>query len=224
MKKIKNKFWLFLFPIVIFFSCKKEASTTDFHFDYFPTKDGQYIVYDAVEIHHDITSDTSYYQLKVVIGETYLDDEQDTAQKVYRYIRPDANTPWSIKDVWWRKIVGQRGIQYEENIPYIKLVFRPADDKIWDGNALNQQNEWEYYYEDIHVSKTIQGNTFDSTLTVRQRNFETLVDFQNAYEIYANNVGLIKKYYKNLVINNFDSTEISTGDELYLDYVSHGVE
>lgn len=210
--------------VIILWGCQKDPSPVNFQYEYFSTQKNHYIIYDATDIRHDISSDTLYYQLKVVIGETFLDDQQDTAQKVYRYIKTSDTSNWTVKDVWWRKIVDRKAIQYEENTPFVKMVFRPEASKSWDGNAQNEMTAWEYRFEDIHQSKTFNGVSFDSTLVVHQRDFKTLVDYQDAYEIYAKNVGMVKKYYKNLVIENFDSLQISTGNELYLNYVEHGTE
>jgi hypothetical protein len=54
-------------------------------------KRGAYVVYDVVDIFHDIAllpaHDTDYYQIKEVIGEEELDGENQPYRKLYRYYR-----------------------------------------------------------------------------------------------------------------------------------------
>jgi hypothetical protein len=50
----------------------------------------------------------------------------------------------------------------------------------------------------------------------------TLVSYQNQYEVYAKQIGLVKKYYKDLQISNFDTLDVSQGKELYFSLLEYG--
>ena len=70
----------------------------------------------------------------------------------------------------------------------------------------------------------VNGVSFDSTLVVEQEDFFSLIDYRRKYEVYANNVGLIQKYYKNLVINGFDTLNVKSGDELFYNCIGFGFQ
>ena len=61
-------------------------------------------------------------------------------------------------------------------------------------------------------------------LRVEQEDVLNLVSFRRKYEQYANNVGLVNKYYKDLNIFNFDTLNIQYGTELIYKCIGFGVE
>ncbi len=210
-------------------SCKKGDSTPiDFHYDYYPTNKGHYVVYDVLEVRHDAQSttqhDTSIYQLKIVIGDTILDLENEIANRFFRYTRTSDTDDWQIKDVWTTKISGNRAELVEENQRVIKLVFAPTDEKNWNANAFNIYDELDCFYRDIHEARVVDGHNFTSTLIVEQEDFFSLIDHRRKFEIYAKGVGLVKKSYKHHEIMNFDTLDIRKGNEIHYNLVEFGQE
>lgn len=216
--------FVFLFAL----SCKKEKASVDFHFDYFDLRQGRYITYDVTEIKHDdgaiVAHDTMNYQLKTVIGDTVVDNEGRIARKFLRYKRNSPSDSWVLSDVWTAIITGRRAELVEENQRMVKMVFAPTISKVWDLNAYNPQNELECYYRDLHKQTTINGIQFDSVLVVEQEDFPSFVDYRRKYEVYANGVGLVYKHFKDLKIQNFDSLNVTSGNELFYKVTGYGFE
>ena len=79
-------------------------------------------------------------------------------------------------------------------------------------------------YDHIHELTTLGANSFDSTVTVVQSDLISLVDFKKQREVYAKNVGMIQKYSKDLVIENFDTLNPKSGMEIFYNLVSFGFE
>jgi len=177
MIKIKTDFfWILLVASLL--SCKKDNSPDPkFHFDYYPIETGRFVVYDAMEIRHDIQAlvqrDTTIFLLKTVIGEQITDLEGDIAYKFYRYWKTNPNDEWIIKDVWTTKIKDRRAELVEENQRIIKLVFAPTSDKIWDINAHNTfaPLNARYNTESLHKNFSVNNISFDSTVRVNQQVF-----------------------------------------------------
>lgn len=215
-----------LIAVAFFFSCKKENSTVNLHLDYFGYKQGRFVVYDATEINHlsDGSSDTSTYQLKTLIGDTVHDNSGRVGHKFFRYKRLNASEAWSLKDVWFIILADNRGELVEENERIVKLVFAPTTDKVWNGNAYNTNPYMEYSYDDIHAPFSINGIQLDSTVKVVQEDVFNLIYWRKKHEVYAKNIGMVKKHYQHLNISNFDITNISTGKELFMNMVEYGVE
>ena len=106
----------------------------------------------------------------------------------------------------------------------VKLVFAPTSSKQWDINAYNSLTAQFASYDHIHELTTLGANSFDSTVTVIQADFISLVDFKKQREVYAKNVGMIQKYSKDLVIENFDTLHPKSGQEIFYNLVSFGFE
>lgn len=230
MKKIvKNKKILLLLLLVVtfFIGCKKKSETISMHLNYFGLTPGKYVIYNVKEMKHDETvgqHDTLIYQLKTYIGQQYIDNQGRTAREFYRYTRSTNLDSWVLKDLWTIIIAQYKAEIVEENQRIIKLVFSPTIDKKWNPNAFNTNDPLEYSYSNIHKPLVFNGVTFDSTLVVEQGSFKSLIDFQTMHEVYATNVGLVSKVYKNLKIADFDTLNVKKGTEIYYNFVEHGFE
>ena len=213
---------------MIVVSCKDDTKAPNFHYDYFDLTPGRYVDYDVVEINHDVDAtiqhDTLIYQLRTYIGDTVIDNEGRIARKFIRYKRNTSLDPWVLADVWTTIIEGNRAELVEENQRIVKLVFSPTLYKQWNPNAYNSFPEANYYYQDIHQEKSIGSFMFDSTLVVEQEDFHSLVDHQRQFEVYAKGIGLVRKYYKDLTIANFDSLNVQRGKELFYSCIGYGIQ
>lgn len=215
--------------LLMFASCKKQANTPEFHYDYFDLTPGRYIDYDVMEITHNEEleiHDTSIYQLRTLIGDTIIDNEGRIARKFIRYTRPDSGSSWMLTDIWTTIIDHNRAELVEENQRVIKLVFAPTLSKEWNPNAFNIYPEQAFFYRNIHDSYSVGSLDFDSTLYVVQEEMEepNLVEHKQQFEIYAKGVGLVRKYYKDLQIQNFDTLDILNGKELFYSCFAYGIQ
>lgn len=228
MKIIRLYIALIVFTLVFIASCKKQNNAPDFHYNYFDLTNGRYIEYDVMEIHHDVSAsvqhDTSYFQLRTVIGDTVIDNEGRIARKFLRYTRPNASGSWVLNDVWTAIIDQNRAEIIEENQRVIKLVFAPTISKEWNPNAFNMNPEMTSYYADIHNSKTVGNLFFDSSLVVEQDDFFSLIDRKRKFEVYAKGIGMVRKYYKDLMIANFDTLNVQSGNETFYTCIGYGFQ
>lgn len=210
-------------------SCKKKpVPPPQFHYEYFDLSHGRYIDYDVMEVQHDATlavkHDTVRYQLRTLIGDTVIDNEGRIARKFIRFKRDNSSLPWVQTDIWTAVIDDNRAELVEENQRVIKLVFAPTLSKEWNPNAFNMFDEMEAYYKDIHDERSVGGLTFDSTLVVELDTFISLIDYRRKYEIYAKGVGLVKKYWKDLTISNFDTLNVQFGTESFYTVIGYGIQ
>ena len=225
MKIIQKYFPLLVVLITLSTGCKKEPLPL-FHREYFGLSEGKYVIYDVMEITHDqalLQHDTVNYQLKTIWGEIYIDNEGREAREFLRYTRQSSSDVWVLKDLWTGIIDGIRAELTEENQRTVKLVFAPTLSKEWDANAYNPSAELECYYRDIHADTVINSTKIDSTLVVEQDDFVSLIDTVRMYEMYAKDIGLVYKHFKDNHYQ-FSSSEVVNGRELYYEYVSSGIE
>jgi hypothetical protein len=214
--------------LTLLLSCKKDEVTYDLHYGYFGLIPGRYVDYEVVEIRHDVDQsiphDTSRYQLRTLVGDTIIDNEGRVARQFFRFKRDDSSGDWVQTDIWTAIIVDRRAELVEENQRMVKLVFEPTENKEWNINAFNNFDELTAYYRDVHQKSVLGSVTFDSTLVVEQEDFFSLIDYRRKYEVYAKNVGLISKFYKDLKISGFDTTNVQSGTEMFYTFIGYGFQ
>ncbi len=229
---MKNYYLLLaLGAVLLIGGCKKSNTEPDFHYEYFALEEGSYVIYDVMSIVHDdgglIQHDTTYSQLKTIWKGEYIDNEGRPARELWRYTRDSVTEPWVLQDVWTGVIDGIRAELIEENQRVVKLVFAPTLQKIWDANAYNQDEELECFYRDIHSDTSMNGISFDPTVTVEIKSKNSLIDSVHFYEVYSEDIGLVYNHKRDVHFqyNSFTGTWfLNEGTELYYDYVSSGVE
>lgn len=219
----------YIFILFILMSCGKDNSEKlNLGYHYFPINEGLYKVYDVSQIVHDDEAgvhDSAYYQIKEVIGETYIDEEEEEAQKLYRYFRQDSTDNWTIKDVWVMKRTLTTAEVVEENQRMLKMGFAISYNQYWDANVHNNFDKVECYYENIAKPFTADDFTvFDSTATVEYKNLVTFIDYERKFEVYAANVGKIYSVDKYFTIENGDTLQPIKGTELKYSIVEFGNE
>jgi hypothetical protein len=229
---MKIKFRLLLIASISTFlllnSCKKVLVNSDqfLYTSYFELKTGKFIEYDVMEITHDenatIQHDTSYYQLKCVIEDTFTDNAGRLAFNYVRYKRTNSTEPWAQADLWSTTVFNNKAELVEENQRIVKLVFPISEFTTWNADQFNTDIKLNCSYDELHVPKAINGFSFDSTLVVEQEDKRNLIEFKRKYEVYANRVGMVKKYYKDLQISNFDTLNIKSGKEIFMTLTNFG--
>lgn len=224
MKKIS----CFAVVLVLISSCKKDEEQILYGYQIYPMEEGRYVIYDVVDIFHDVAlfpaHDTNYYQIKEVIGEEEVDDEGEPYRKLYRYYRESDPLNWTIKDVWTVKRTPQTLETLEENKRRISLAFSVSYDRYWNYNALNEDDELTARYDNIYEPMSIGLQSYDSTVRVEIEKLTTFIEYRRQYDIYATNVGRIIRVQKDLEILNSDTTDIKKGTEVFYTAIEFGIE
>jgi hypothetical protein len=208
------------------FSCKKQDESIDKKTEYFGLEKGNFVEYEVTYMFHDSLlqkHDTIIYQLKTLIGDTILDNVGRIASEFHRFQRKNSTLPWEETDIWTAIIVDNRAELIEENQRKVKLIFTPTLEKVWDINAFNNIGTVDAFYSSIDESKNINNLTFENTLTVEEENYKTLLETKRKFEVYAKNIGMISKTYKNLQFK-FGSSKPIKGEEYYFNVTNYGVE
>jgi hypothetical protein len=210
-------------------SCRKDnTKNPDLGLSYVPDTVGHYTIYNVTYIRHDDPvnlHDTLQYQLKEKIESEFTDNEGRRALRLERYRRDSVSQPWTLTDVWYSTKTSTRYEKVEEDTRYIRLVFPVSDNQVWNGNALNNQDSWDYSIMFADEPLTVNGLSYDSVAFVKQHEFKPGFYFHEySTAAYARNVGLIMMYEKLLEINLSDTTAPLKGTEWFQELVSYGVE
>jgi len=205
--------------------CYREDTVLPFiGYEYFPTVIGRFIEYKVDSTWQDdpagqLGFSEAHYFLRDLNESPFIDEENRPAIRVERYSRFSPFAEWDIKDVWYRTRTADLAEQNEENVVFIKHNFPVRAGKTWDGNSKNTLQTlqelynqvsvpevWEYEYVNVDEPYTVNGLTFDSTVTVVQINRPVPVGLDvYSKEVYAKNVGLIHKQMRMYNIQGADS-------------------
>ncbi|WNJ19573.1 hypothetical protein [Pontibacter sp. G13] len=118
---------------------------------------------------------------------------------------------WELNRVWSQYIEERSDSYYfaertEENkrIQILKFPVYPGIQ--WDGNRYNSDQSQIYTYTHLDTMVTVQGHIYDHCVVVLREETRTSISDILDYEIYAPNVGLIKKYNRTKIFNgsNFE--------------------
>ena len=215
--------------LVAFTSCRRDNDKViKYGYHFFPIDEGHYVIYDVLDVFHDSAlipaHDTSRYQIKELISESYEDETGEISQKLKRYIRSNDTLPWTIKDIWSVKRTPRNAQVVEENKRRIKMAFAISYDQDWDGNALNNDESQFCYYKNIYEPMMVGEITHDSSVTVEHKNFISYIQYQREYAVYAPHIGKVYDVRKNLDINYHDTLHIRSGTELFYTAISWGKE
>jgi hypothetical protein len=146
------------------------------------------IFWDAFTHVHDTVS----YELKEILDSTYLDNQQRPTQRIERF-KKDSIGNWVIYKVWASNLTSTTAEQVEDNLRFVKIVFKPALNSTWNGNSLNTLDPQIYRINSLNNPESLGALSFDSTMTVMHEYTDTLVNKLSGIEKYATGVGL---YYR----------------------------
>ena len=197
-------------------------------YNYFPLQKGKFVIYDVTQKRfftvnkdqHIVYKDSAVYQLKEEIVDTLRDAAGRQSFKIHRFTRPDATVAWTFVNAWYATGTDSQAERVEDNRRFVKLAFPIQKNGSFKGTQyLNEadtmqfvsQNgahsctisdvftNWKSSYKQVDVPATINGRTFDSTLTVvhaDQRGDN--VKYRYVVEQYARRVGLV--YRKTIIL------------------------
>lgn len=117
------------------------------------------------------------------------------------------NYEFELDRVWYQYEDPDRTGDYyaeriEENKRILVLKFPAYPDVVWNGNLYNNSGVQEFRYENVDTVVTVQGVTYENCVMVIQKDEQaSFINQKFAYEIYAPNVGLIKKYDRTMVFD-----------------------
>lgn len=233
-----RQYWFFFVLILLVSACaeKEDVADPDPGYAYFPIDTGRYVIYRVDSIYHDQPEadipgvhDTTHYFLKEIIDSEFPDAQDEKSQRIVRYKKATEDAEWTLTDIWASKRNANNAERVEENQRFVKMAFPISDFSTWDGNALNNLDEWRYAYMDLYTEYQVEELIFPETVTVMERDFLTEVDDQYAFSVYARDVGLIYRQYKNLYtrpsyLNNRVAENIISGNEYTWEIIEHGYE
>ncbi|MEM6772146.1 MAG: hypothetical protein AAF597_16345 [Bacteroidota bacterium] len=156
-----------------------------------------------------IVYDTTHAEVRETLVEMFVETDGTETYRGERWQRADESSPWQFIQTYTVSRTGSAAFREEDNLRFTKLIFPIAENLAWDGNAafdarrqlviggefLDVFNGWGYRYDTVGVALTLPtGRSFDRVIRVEQADVDNLIDFREAYEIYAPGVGLVERF------------------------------
>ncbi len=122
-------------------------------------------------------------------------------------VRFDSSYAWEYDRRWTQYFETQpRGNYYaermEQNRRTVVLQFPVYPGVTWNGNLFNELDAEEFFYEQVDTTVSVRGKTFENcVLVIQAADTSGFITDRYAYEIYAPEVGLIKKYDRSLIFD-----------------------
>lgn len=198
---MKHYISIFILGVLILGSCNSDSEQEVYPTpqEYMPLKIGAWFQYKVDSIYFDdfdMTSDTTEFQLKEAITDTFTDGAGNLSYRLERSKRFKNDSisydqlPWILTDVWWISDKGTSIERVEENKRFVSLNSPILEGVSWDGNAFNYLEMWNYTYESVGEP----FEDFENTLTVNQiLEDQFAILYQSYSEVYAKDVGLVSR-------------------------------
>lgn len=195
-----------VFNLVIFSCSENEQVTPDLGLDYYPLKVGNFVLYQVNEtyISQSVETKTSY-ELKVTVTDSSINQQGVITYFLVREKRVNSLSQWKSVDTWSSHFLNNKVVQNEGNVLFVKLVFPPSLNLMWDGNEFNNlpddgnlftdNSSDQYFISEMNKPITLSsGFESDQALTVIQNDFsDNIIGIDQRKEVYAKEVGLIYK-------------------------------
>jgi len=185
-------------------------------YEYFPLSVGDFRIYQTQVIRYlEGTADTTDFQIKEIVSDS-VELNGEITYRLDRFRRSDVSQPWVIDSVWSARVNTYQAIVIEHNTPVIKLSFPLAEDRRWDGNAMNTLEFDEFKITDFDLPYEINGNTYPQTLKMFKEDLLDPLKIANDNyheEVFAKGIGLIRRLDINKKYNSESPGLIEDGIE-----------
>jgi len=201
----------------------EDPISTDIGLNFFPLHKGNNWVYEVKEttIVQSVT-EVYNYELRVTVIDSVKNVNNGYTYTLQREKRTLETEAWESFETWTAEVTGNKLIQNESNVLFVKLAFPIYKGGKWNGNEFNNlpntgnlfngSNSDVYNIFEFDQSVSLStGLDFSETATVHQNSFtDAIVGKDERKEIYARDVGLV---YKEITQLEYCSTPNCLGQQ-----------
>ncbi len=186
-----------------------EADLSVLGLDYYPIEVGRFIDYQVEITNYSISEapNTQTFQLREQIGASFIDVNGEVAYRLERFKRNLPTETWALDSIW--SVRGNRFnvVRNENNRLFVTLAFPVSNGLRWDGNTFNVGDTVLFEIKNSGIGITLNEFDFSETLTVLRNNSCSNIDLSYSTEIFAREVGLVRKVSWQISFDNTASTD-----------------
>ncbi len=189
-----NKLFALILLGLIFQSCKTESIEPEdilIGTEYYPVSVGQVSEFQVVEIQYKPNSvDTLKYKLKEEVSRQVKDDGTTKEYDIKRYKAEEGKA--YVQDSLWAVRVSNKEVVKIENNNWLKILSFPIQtDDEWNVNAYLNKPMDEIRYTNLNEAFNAYTSTIRTSYTVS----DNIINKNERYNVYAQNIGLVYSYY-----------------------------
>ncbi len=194
-----------------------EADLNILGLNYYPLEIGQFIDYQVEITDYSIsqTPITQSFQLREQIGASFIDVNGEIAYRLERFKRNLPTESWALDSIWSVRRNRFNVVRNQNNRLSVVLAFPVRNGLKWDGNAPNVGNPTLFEIRNADTRILLNEFDFPETLTVLQNNSCSNIDLSYSTEVFAREIGLIRKINWQVSINNAASAECTNLSATY---------
>lgn len=162
--------------------------------DYLPLESGQYSEFNVEKTRFtaDGQVSTKHYYIRQLTGKSFAQANGQLAFSLsYDHQNPDHSWPTDSASVTWQTL--SQVFAQESGQPVIKITSPVYDGMSWDANAYNKAVIRLCNVKDFGKPYRNGALYFPNTVTIVRQDDSTLLSKNKYIEIYAQNVGLIRR-------------------------------
>lgn len=228
MKRLFKYFWMGIFLLAC---TEDEFVAVDPGHQYQPLRTRLYWIYniDSTGYAPFVAPRRATYQIKQHVTDSFPNADGTFTFVIKRSIRTSATTPWKNLNTWSARFTDQELVVTEGTSSFVKLRFPVQLGSPWNGNRFNNRGKDDYEITEQSVARDVNGVEFNDCIQVEQEFNDDIIVFQDIrYEVYARNVGMIKKEVVQLNYCTADQClgqqRIESGMLYKQELVSYGIE
>lgn len=221
MRQIDRLFTLLILLIsfIIISSCNEEGvSPTALSGDFFPLVEGKFRISEVVDTTFDVRGPiVDQYVKKELTGSTEVDLLGRTVYLLETFRAESGDTgsfDFQPDRVWTQYLdpdsTGERFAErIEENIRILVLKFPIFPRVRWNGNLFNNLPSETFRYENLDTTVVINDMAFENcVMVVQQADTNSFINYKFTYEIFAPNIGRIKRFSR-VIVNDGPNGEFN---------------
>ena len=184
--------------------------------DWLPLQPGRSVTYrldSTVYLSLNTVKTVRSYVVRDAVESAFTDNTGRKAYRIVRRIRDAKDTTLWVPNAVFSATPSDNSVEWvENNLRFIRLRLPLRDGFAWKGNSyvntltdplLQYMDDWSYTLDSVGKPKSLDGRTFNETLTVNQRNEvinnpgdkSRYFSVIRSKEVYAKGIGLVLREF-----------------------------
>ncbi|WP_353721982.1 hypothetical protein [Dyadobacter sp. 676] len=190
---MKNTLYILIVIASLAVSCDDDVTSPKNDYEYFPLEVGSYTVYEVKEEIYSAgktePKTSSWQEKDQIIDKT--DDGDSESFILARFTRSTGSDYWVKTKEFRINRTPDKILTSIDSETFFSLIFPVSESVRWNGNAYNNRDKEDYFYQDINRPYSESKQRFDNTLTVVERMDSSIINRYTGIKKYALGVGLI---------------------------------
>ncbi len=183
-----------LFLLLATISCSKENLSSNSDSAYFPLSIGQSTKFDIERTIYSLSSspETDHLLTLQVISDSFKDIHEQQVFKTMYYVQEN-KSEWKLDSTGTSWHTLDKALSQENGRTIVNMCFPLTEKVMWNGNLFNSNGETMFRAVDVGEPFQIGNTIYPNTVTIIRQDDSTLLSKNKYIEIYAKDVGLIRK-------------------------------